>query len=118
MAVYTLEALTPKTRCFVTEKSRVPTGKNRNGTLHYEYHGREYFETAGAGQIEISEWLVYFLDAVIREGYDKLYRDICEYCKENCMWLKSDDEINLHAAECLCHGSYKHWDGFRYDAGG
>lgn len=115
VAVYKLKDLMPGTRHYVTERARTPNGTNRNGTPHYEVYGREYYDTP-AGRIEVNEWLVYFTDAVGREGLAGLFEQICDYCRKHHVWLKGEDEVKLHAAECLCYGAYKHWKDFDYDS--
>lgn len=117
MGAYTLQALSPKTRCFVTVKSSVPFGKNKNGTPHYNFVGIEYFETESAGKIRLEKWFKYFKEAVRAENKEKLFSAICDYCRKNCAWLKTDEDVDVHAAECLCHGSYLHWKDFDYKEG-
>ena len=110
---YTTAELMPSgSRYFHLVKSKIATGKNKNGTPFYESHGYEYFETP-VGEIELSEWVSLIKGAFEREGKTALFNAITEYCKGACPWLKKQTELELHAAQCLIHGSYKAWSDFR-----
>lgn len=106
---YMLDELIPGTRHFVTIRSKIPEGKNRNGTPFYPSHGIEYFVTK-AGDVELSLWLSLVEDAIKNEGKEPLYSTLIAYTKNNCKWLKKEKDIRLHAAEVLLHKSYENWD--------
>ena len=106
---FALDELIPGTRHFVTIKSKIAEGKNKNGTPFYPTRGIEYFVTK-AGEIELSLWLSLVEEAVKNEGKEPLYNTLVTYTKNNCGWLKKDKDIRLHAAEVLLHKSYENWD--------
>ncbi len=114
---YSLDELTPGIRHFVSQKSRVPVGKNKNGSLYYPMQSIEYYSTK-AGDIELSFWMRLVEDAVKREDKRELLDAVTDYVKNNCAWLKSREDTRMYALECLCRKSYENWDGFNYEERG
>ncbi len=108
---YTLKELTPGIRHFVSVKSRVPTGTSRNGKPYYPLQSIEYYSTE-AGDIELTLWLRLVEEAAIREGKVELLDRIANHTRENCAWLKSQGDVRMHAAECLCRKTYENWENF------
>ncbi len=106
---YTLEELKPGLRLYRSQKSRISSGKNKNGTPHYDNCGVEFFETK-IGNIEIQDWLVQVTKAIENEGLTELYEKICSHCRECCRWLKNEEEVKFYAAEVLCRQTYTKWD--------
>ncbi len=109
---YSVEELTPKgVRNYMVIKSKVAQGKSANGRPYYPTTGYEYYETK-AGRFELSDWVAQVEKAIENEGNTPLLESIRKYCRENTPWLKKEDDIRLHAAECFLNKAYEHWDRF------
>lgn len=40
-------------------------------------------------------------------------KKIKEYCKKNCAWLHTEDDLEEHALNCLASHAYEHWENFK-----
>lgn len=66
-----------------------------------------------SGNFRESEWKEKVQEIIRGNGMDGLLEQIKEYCRGHCAWLKKEDEIEMHAMECMASRSYEHWDDFR-----
>ena len=73
---------------------------------------KELYET-GIGEIEPTEWLYIALQIVKCIGEEKLLDEIEKYVKENCVWLKTDKDIQEYSADCLLSEAYMYWEKFK-----
>ena len=64
-----------------------------------------------SGIYKDSKWLAMIKAAITEEGKKELYDHIVIYCGEYACW-KNVEQLELYAAECLCQGTYKLWEGF------
>ncbi len=110
--IYSFDELRPKgVRNFMCVKSSVACGKTSNGRPYYPTRGYEYFNTA-IGRLELSKWIVLMEKAIEAAGVYPLYEKIVDYSKNNLGWIRKDEEIRIHSAECLLSKAYDHWADF------
>ena len=108
--IYTLAELTPKgVRHSVYTPGLYYTA--RNGRRCREYKYSEAYRI-GNEDIELAAWTELVKEAAKRENKEDLYNKIKDRIKNNWVWLKNEQEIELLAAECLVQESYKHWKDF------
>lgn len=77
----------------------------------------EYVETykTKAGDLTPGEWRKRALLEIEMEGKMGLLERIKQHCREKCAWIHKDDEVEVHAIECLCSGAYRHWEDFDFE---
>lgn len=102
---------------------KLRTGR-AEGTGNYEITKRgnrreitryvERYETP-AGVFTPEEWKKQALSAIETEGESDLLERIKAYCRVHCAWLRKEEEIEEHAAECLCSRTYRYWEDFEND---
>jgi hypothetical protein len=85
-------------------------------THHKTTEGAEYYQTP-SGTIEINEWVRLVTEAAAEDGLSDLLEGIKQHVRENCAWIHTEKDVEEHAAECLIHEAYKHWEGFTYQEG-
>lgn len=91
-----------------------PTGQyevNRRGNRKPVLKYTERYETrAGTFQPEI--WKAKALRAIKENGELKLLEKVKEHCRNHCVWLRKENELEKYAINCLCGRTYRHWPDF------
>lgn len=64
-----------------------------------------------SGNYRDTEWLDRIKEAIREEGQEELYNRIVMFCGEYASW-ENMEQLEIHAAECLCEGTYKLWKDF------
>ena len=109
-----LEDLRPGIEHFHTESVVLKRDKN-NRAIEKKNISR-YEVVTPMGPMHKNEWLKSVLAVIYSDRrYSLLFEQIKDYCKKNCAWLKTDEDVTEHAAKCICCGSYAHWDDFEYE---
>lgn len=91
----------------------------RTGTDIYKgktrklYKHRELYKT-DAGEFEKEEWTNIIREIIELSGQNKLLEQIKEHCRENCVWLKKESDIEEYAMNCLASRAYRYWKEFEY----
>ena len=78
----------------------------------------EYYET-DAGEFPPEQWLEIMRECVTASGSEQLFAKICEEVKQNCVWLKTDKDIEEYSLNILAGRIYNQgraWSNF--DTGG
>lgn len=65
-----------------------------------------------AGTFLPGEWRKRAMAAIEAEGGLALLTRVKEHCREHCVWLRTESELEEYAMECLCNGAYRHWKDF------
>jgi len=88
----------------------VETGKykNPNGTWSRITKYVNY-KTTASGLIEEGEWLRMYKECLIKEGYMLFIGIMGIYVRENCVWLKTDADIEKYCIEAFDYGSFRYW---------
>ncbi len=92
-----------------------PTGRfevNRFGKRKPILTWSEEYETL-AGTFSPAAWKEKAIQTIEADGQTNLLEKIKRYCKEHCVWLKTESDLEEHAIDCLCGRSYKHWPDFK-----
>ena len=84
------------------------------GRYHREYHFTERFKIASGKELLPEEWIQEMKEALQREGKSDLMKQIKEYVRANCIWLKKEAEIEIYAMDAAAGGAYKYWENFCY----
>lgn len=74
---------------------------------------KELYET-GIGKFYQSEWLEMALQVIECIHENDLLDEIKKHVKENCVWLKTDKDIQEYSADCLLSGAYMYWEKFKH----
>lgn len=45
-------------------------------------------------------------------GKSELLKTVKDYCREHCAWLKTENDIENHAIDCLLSKAYEYWKDF------
>ena len=45
-------------------------------------------------------------------GKSELLKTVKDYCREHCAWLKTENDIENHAIDCLLLKAYEYWKDF------
>ena len=64
------------------------------------------------GEFAPKEWLETALQIIQAVQETKLLEEIKGYVKKNCLWLKSEKEIEEYSVGCLISGTYMYWEEF------
>lgn len=92
----------------------VPTGQyetTRIGTKRAITVYKEIFKTP-AGEFSKSEWYEKLHAAILEEGEMEQLQKIMDYCRNNCVWLHTEREIEEYSMDILAGRTYKHWKNF------
>ena len=85
----------------------------------HKYHGRiikdsrfiiEYVTSVGRFLPE--EWIETAKKVVIYHGLTDLYEKIKQHCRMQCIWLKTEKQIEEHALSCMASHAYEYWEDF------
>lgn len=85
--------------------------KTRRGTFRNVTKFVERYKT-DAGVFLHEEWIKIVRECVEASGSQELLERIKEHCRANCVWLKSDTEIESYSLNILVGRIYRHWKGF------
>lgn len=85
----------------------------------HTYHGRiikdsKFIEeyVTSVGRFLPEEWIEMAKKVVINNGLTDLYEKVQQYCRMQCMWLKTEKQIEEHALSCMTSHAYEHWEDF------
>ncbi len=73
----------------------------------------EYFNTAEAGPMKLEAWYEAVKAAAVEDGLSELLERIKKHCRKNCAWLRTEQQIEEYALECLSNEAYKYWDDLK-----
>lgn len=85
----------------------------------HNYHGRmikdsklieEYVTPVGKFLPE--EWLETAKRVVEYNGLTALYEKIKQHCQTQCVWIKTEKQIEEYALSCMANHAYKCWKDF------
>ena len=83
----------------------------RAGNTRHRIEFKEYYKT-NMGEFAPKEWLETALQIIQAVQETKLLEEIKGYVKKNCLWLKSEKEIEEYSVRCLISGTYMYWEEF------
>ena len=92
-----------------------PTGMytiTKKGTKKVVTEYRENFVTP-SGTFSPKEWKEKAMAAVKADGKEELLKRIKLHCAQHCAWLRTEDDFEVHALDCLCSETYKSWKEFK-----
>lgn len=84
-------------------------GKDQTGRK--QYRGISFKKTL-FGDIEDCNYYSLMKELIILAGKKELLEAIKDHCRENCVWLKTENDIENYAIDCLLSKAYEHWKGF------
>ena len=84
-------------------------GKDQSGRK--QYRGISFKKTQ-FGDIEDCNYYPLAKELIILAGKKKLLETIKDHCRENCAWLKTENDIENHAIDCLLSKAYEYWKDF------
>lgn len=84
-------------------------GKDQSGRK--QYRGISFKKTL-FGDIEDCNYYPLVKELIILAGKKELLEAIKDHCRENCAWLKTENDIENYAMECLVLKAYEHWQVF------
>ena len=84
-------------------------GKDKTGRK--QYRGISFKKTL-FGDIEDCNYYPLVKELIILAGKKELLEAIKDHCRENCVWLKTENDIENYAMECLVLKAYEHWQVF------
>lgn len=87
------------------------TYATRFGDVRHKNVFREFYQT-DMGEFTPDKWLEATLQIIQALRETKLLGEIKEHVKSNCMWLKTDKDIEEYSASCLASGAYMYWEDF------
>ena len=87
------------------EKTRI--GTFRNVTKFVERYKTD------AGVFLPEEWIKIVRKCVEASESKELLEKIIERCRRNCVWLRSDEEIESYSLNILVGRIYRHWEDFQ-----
>lgn len=83
------------------------------------YHGRmvqdskfEELYVTKTKEYTKEEWIQTALQVVHENKLDDLYEKVRNYCKENCYFLKTEEDLTERALSCMTTEAYKSWETF------
>lgn len=88
------------------ERERTRKGTWRDKTRYVERY------VTPVGTFLPGEWRKRAMAAIEAEGGLALLTRVKEHCREHCVWLRTESELEEYAMECLCNGAYRHWKDF------
>lgn len=84
----------------------------RFGNTRHKYVFKEFYQT-NTGKFTRDRWLEVTRQIVENIQETKLLEEIKDYVKNNCYWLKTPDEVEEYAINCLASGAYMYWNDFK-----
>lgn len=83
----------------------------RRGTRREKTRYVERYETP-AGTFLPKEWKKRAKAAIEAEGELSLLERVKEHCREQCVWLHTEDDLEKYAINCTCSRVYRYWKDF------
>ena len=84
-------------------------GKDQSGRK--QYRGISFKKTQ-FGNIEDINYYPLIKELIEIAGKSELLILIKDHCREHCVWLKTEKDIENHAIDCLLLKAYEHWKDF------
>lgn len=109
MLICKLEEFRSRCNCYRSEL----IGKDNLGRK--QYRGINYQKTI-FGDIENNVYYPIAKELITISGEAELLEAIKNHCKDRCGWLRSEQEVEEYAINCLIDRAYEHWKDFLYPA--
>ena len=96
-----------------------PTSNNfRTEFIGKDWTGRKQyrgisFKKTQFGNIEDINYYPLIKEFIEIAGKAELLKTIKDYCREHCVWLKTEKNIENYAIDCLLLKAYEHWKDFQ-----
>ena len=84
------------------------------GRYHREYEYTEKFKITSGEEVLPEDWIRDMKAALQEEGKSDLVKQLKEYVRIHCVWLKKEEEIDIYAMDAAAGGAYKAWNDFCY----
>lgn len=84
-------------------------GKDQSGRK--QYRGISFKKTQ-FGSIEDINYYPLMKEFIEIAGKSELLKTVKDYCREHCAWLKTENDIENHAIDCLLSKAYEYWKDF------
>lgn len=91
-----------------------PTGTfevTRRGTRKSVLKYCETYKTK-AGEFTPEEWRKRIKQIIEENNERELLDKIKQHCKQNCLWIKTEQELEDYSIDCLAGRVYIHWKDF------
>ena len=75
--------------------------------------GHDMITTCGGKTYDPDEWVGIVLEYLRENDLLDLFTQVKDYVRSNFIFVKPR-ELNVWAADCVLHESYKHWSDFTY----
>lgn len=70
------------------------------------------FKKTQFGDIEDINYYPLMKEFIEIAGKSELLKTVKDYCREHCAWLKTENDIENHAIDCLLSKAYEYWKDF------
>lgn len=70
------------------------------------------FKKTQFGDIEDINYYPLMKEFIEIAGKAELLKTVKDYCREHCAWLKTENDIENHAIDCLLLKAYEYWKDF------
>ena len=70
------------------------------------------FKKTQFGSIEDINYYPLMKEFIEIAGKSELLKTVKDYCREHCAWLKTENDIENHAIDCLLSKAYEYWKDF------
>ena len=70
------------------------------------------FKKTQFGDIEDINYYPMMKEFIEIAGKAELLKTVKDYCREHCAWLKTENDIENHAIDCLLLKAYEYWKDF------
>ncbi len=105
MIIAKIEDFKAKSNNFRTEF----IGKDNTGRKRYRPIS---FKKTLFGSIEDINYYPLMKEFIEIAGKSELLKTVKDYCREHCAWLKTENDIENHAIDCLLSKAYEYWKDF------
>lgn len=109
MIIAKIEDFKAKSNNFRTEF----IGKDNTGRKRYRPIS---FKKTLFGDIEDSVYYPIAKEFIIIAGKTELLQSIKDHCREHCVWLKKERDIEEYSIDCLLSRAYEYWPDFIYQS--
>lgn len=89
----------------------------RSGRMVEKTKYQEFYKTS-IGTFLPQKWHAMAMAAVEAAGEIPLLEAVKDHCRKNCAWLRTEDEIEEYALDCMTHKAYLHWEDFQTEEKG
>lgn len=75
----------------------------------------KYYKTyqTKAGEFKPEEWRKKLRQIIEEDNKLDLLEKIKAYCRQNYVWIKTEQDLDDYSIDCLVTQSYKHWKDFK-----